>query len=88
MRVRGNPFSGIFYAVIFTVNVYKLPINILKSCINLNSLTSVFGDIAHIPGALKVFTFNHLSKDVDGDPGNMFKVNNRNTKNAVKYVQY
>ena len=48
MRVRGNPFSGIFYAIIFTVNVYKLPINILKSCIDLNSLTSVFGDITHI----------------------------------------
>ena len=61
------------------------PTNILKTYIKLNSLAGVFGDTAHIPGALKkVFTFNHHSKDVNGDPVNMFKVNNRISKKCCE----
>ena len=61
------------------------PINILKTYIKLNSLASIFGDTAHIPGALKkVFNFNHLSKEVNEDPVNMFKGNNRISKKCCE----
>ena len=80
VRVRGDLYSGIFCVVIFTINIYILPINIFKRCRKLNILASVFGDTAHILGALKkVFTFNHLSEDADGDPESIIKVNKRNT---------